>query len=431
MAACIGIRREDRNEWEGRAPLPPSHVRQLVDRGLTFVVQPSDIRAFSDAAYRCAGARIDEDLSACPVVLAVKEVPLQLLLPGRTYVCFPHVIKGQAHNMPVLRRLLELRCTLIDYERIVDEDGQRLVVFGRHAGLAGMLDALWALGRRLAAEGFDTPFAALRPTHAYEDLEEAKEAIRAVGHSIEVDGLPDPLVPLAVGFAGYGNTSQGAQEVFDLLPHLDVAPEDLADMPARRRRVFKSVFFERHLVERLDPADPFDLAEYYARPGRYRGIFGGSLPHLTVLMNCTYWDARYPRLVTLGRLRELHEAGARPRLRVIGDVSCDVGGAIECTVNCTDPGDPVYVYRPETGEVVPGVEGPGPVVLAVDALPCQLPLDSTEAFGEALLPFVEAIANADYSRPLEELELPDPIRRAVITHHGSLTPDYAHLARHL
>ena len=122
----IGIRREDKNEWEARVPLTPEHVRQLIaQHGLEFVVQPSKIRAFADEAYAAAGARVAENLADCPLIVAVKEIPRELLEAGKTYVYFSHVIKGQAGNMPMLRRLLELGCQLIDYECIVDDDRRR------------------------------------------------------------------------------------------------------------------------------------------------------------------------------------------------------------------------------------------------------------------------------------------------------------------
>jgi len=145
--ADIGIRREDKNRWERRAPLTPAHVQELVrEQGRSVVVQPSPLRIYLDDDYRAAGAVVDEDLSGCRVILAVKEVPPPLLIPGRTYLFFSHVIKGQASNMPMLRQVLERRCTLIDYEPILDRHGRRLIFFGRHAGYTGMIDALWAEG---------------------------------------------------------------------------------------------------------------------------------------------------------------------------------------------------------------------------------------------------------------------------------------------
>ncbi|MDX1388022.1 MAG: hypothetical protein R3344_02475, partial [Acidobacteriota bacterium] len=120
-----------------------------------------------------------------------------------------------------------------------------------------------------------------------------------------------------------------------------------------------------------------------------------------------------------------------PRLRVIGDISCDVEGAIECTLKATQPDDPVYVYLPAEDRIVPGVAGRGPAVLAVDNLPAELPRESSRDFGDALLPFVGSIARADFGAPLERLDLPDEIKRGIIVLRGELTPDYAYLAEHL
>ena len=211
----LGIRREDKHEWERRVPLTPDAVARLCkDPELEVVVQPSAIRVFADGDYAAAGAEVSEELAGCDVVLAVKEIPTALLRKGGAYAFFSHTIKGQAHNMPLLRRLMELDCTLVDYERIVDGKGGRLVSFGRHAGLAGMIDTLHVLGRRLAWLGHDTPFAQVRLAHQYESLAAAEEHLAGLARA---RALPAALCPFVVGFAGYGNVSRGAQEVFGWL----------------------------------------------------------------------------------------------------------------------------------------------------------------------------------------------------------------------
>ena len=185
MAACIGIRREDKSPWERRTPLTPEQVRQLrAETGLQFIIQPSTQRIFSDEAYRDAGAQVSDDLTPCHAILGIKEIPPHALEPHKTYVFFSHTIKGQPQNMPMLRRLMELECQLIDYERITDAAGRRLIFFGRYAGLAGMMDTLWALGQRLTWEGIANPFADLRRAWEYGRLEEAQAAVRAVGARI-------------------------------------------------------------------------------------------------------------------------------------------------------------------------------------------------------------------------------------------------------
>jgi len=332
-----------------------------------------------------------------------------------------------------LQRLLELRCQLIDYERIADAAGRRLIFFGRHAGLAGMLDTLWALGRRLRWEGIANPFESLRCAWEYGDLETAKDAVRAAGAHIAGAGVPPILEPIVVGIAGYGNVSRGAQEIFDLLPFEEIAPAQLADRfrePAGTdHRLLKVVFREADTVEPIHADEPFALQDYYERPQRYRSRFETYLPYLTALVNAIYWEARYPRLVTRAALQRLY-AGAAPRLRVIGDVSCDIEGAIECTDHCTRPDHSVYVYHPRSGLVTPGIAGAGPVILAVDILPSELPREASQAFGEALLPLIPALAGADYTVPFERCALPDEIRRAAICYHGELTPAYRYLARY-
>jgi alpha-aminoadipic semialdehyde synthase len=411
----------------------PDLARNLVASSeIEVLIQPSARRVFPDKEYTRAGANVTTSLDDANIVLGVKEIPVDLLRPGATYLFFSHVIKGQPYNMPMLRRLMELGCTLIDYEKIADAEGRRVVFFGRFAGLAGMIDSLWALGQRLMGEGIDTPLAGLRPAHEYDDLESAKTAIRSAGEAIASDGLPDGLPPLVIGIAGYGNVAKGAREILAELPCRDVAPKDLGGIEptASASCFYQTTFKEEHIVAPRQTGAEFELQDYYRNPHKYRSVFSNFLPQLSVLMNCNYWDERYPRLVTLDELRELYRGGP-PRLRVIGDLGCDVGGAVQCTVKCTDPGEPVYVYDTSTGDVVPGFSGNGPVVLAVDILPSELPLEASEEFAKTLAPFLPALARADFDQPLDELAIPDEIARAIIVHRGDLTPDFDYLSEHL
>lgn len=433
MYAITGIRREDKNRWERRVPLVPQDIRELAqEHGIRFVVQPSPIRAFTDQEYQAAGAVVDEDLSPCQLVFAVKEIPVHLLLRKKTYVFFAHVVKGQPHNMPMLAKLMELGCTLIDYEKMVDDKGRRLIFFGNYAGKAGMVDTLWALGKRLKWEGWRTPFEQIMPAHHYGTTDRAKEALREVGEAIR-EGLPEPLSPLTVGFTGYGNVSTGAQEMLACLPVEEITPDELPQAARRhvRDRLLKVVFREEHMVEPLDASATFDLATYYAHPERYRSVFHRYWPHLVVLVNGIYWDARYPRLITKEQLHREITGPVRPRLRVVGDISCDIEGSIEFTVKATNPDEPIYVYDPIHHTAIPGVAGCGPVVMAVDNLPCEFPREASEAFSRALRPFVPAFAGANYEGSLEGSGLPPEIQRATILWHGQLTPPFAYLERHV
>ncbi|UCF69276.1 MAG: hypothetical protein JSV80_08370 [Acidobacteriota bacterium] len=433
----IGLRREDKSDWETRVPLVPDDVRMLhEEHGIEFAVEESPIRVFTDAEYAATGARLAPDLRDCSIILGVKEVPPDKLEPGKAYLYFSHTIKGQPANMPALRRLLELGCTLIDYERIVDDRGRRLVFFGRFAGLAGMIDTLWALGQRLKHEGLETPFSLVKPAHRYQDLGQFEREFRAVAEAIRAGGLPDSLRPFVCGFAGYGQVSQGAQQIFDQLPVEQLTPEQLLKAPSSARNAtsattcYKVVFREEHLVRRKDASSPFALQEYYDHPERYAAAFFPFVEHLNVLVNGIYWEPKYPRLMTREQLHELY-SGKPPRLRVVGDISCDIDGSLACTTRATDPGNPVYVYNPRSGETRDGIAGNGPVVLAVDMLPCELPVDASRYFSRSLRPFVPGLAHADLSGSFENSNLPPELRRATIVFRGALTEPYTHLAEHL
>ena len=432
MTYAIGIRREDKSKWERRVPLTPEHVKELIENdGIEVYLQPSPIRIFSDQEFIQAGAKIQEDLSACPVIFAVKEIPVDFFRPGGTYVFFSHVIKGQKHNMPMLKKMMELKCNLIDYEKVADDEGRRLIFFGRHAGLAGMIDTLWALGKRLDWEGIATPLGEIKNAYRYESLAEVKESISRVGDQIGKDGLQKSLAPLILGVTGYGNVSKGAQEILDLLPFHQIEPEEIFALVKRSdssgNHIYKAVFKEEHIVEPVAPEDRFDLQDYYDHPQKYRSQFEKYIPHLTVLVNCICWDERYPRLVTKKFLKELFNREKNPRLRVIGDISCDVEGSIECTAKVTQPDNPVYVYNPIEEGVTDGHEGEGVVILAVDNLPCEISREASLDFGQVLKTFVPQIAKADLSVSFDECKLPGPIKKGMILYHGELTPDYHYI----
>ncbi len=445
MMRRIGIRREDKNKWERRVPVVPADLEDLVRRcGLSFTVQPSPVRTFPDPAFAEAGAEVSESLDDCGVVLAVKEIPADLFRENTAYLFFSHTVKGQPHNMDMLRRLMSKSCHLIDYERIMGHSGEtagrRLIFFGRYAGLAGMIDTLWGVGRRWASEGVaPNPFRDVRRACEYTDLEEAFAHLGEIGEGIRTEGFSEKIGPFVTGFAGYGNVSRGAQEILDLFPVVPVAPEDLAGLTQgswSRRTVYKAVFEERHMAAPINAGDTgaaeagFDLDRYYRHPEEFRGIFDRWLPWLTVLMNCIYWDTPYPRIVTRRSLDELFSETA-PRLVAIGDISCDIRGGVEVTVKATEPDSPVYVHEPETGRIKDGPLGSGPLIMAVDNLPCEFPKESSTDFSRALSLFLPAIAAADYSVPFADLALPPEIKNAMIVYQGELTPGYGFMKNFL
>ncbi len=435
MARIIGIRREDKSEWERRVPLIPAATAALqAQHRLHFLVQSSAIRVYKDEDYRDVGVEVTEDISAADLTFAVKEIPTELLQAGKTYVYFSHVIKGQPYNMPMLRRLLELGCSLVDYERIADAKERRLVFFSLHAGYAGMIETLWCLGRRLEARGIATAFTEIQHAYAYDTLDEAMDQLREVGEKIWQGGLDARIHPLVFGLAGYGNVSQGCQEILDCLHVSDIPVAELATRSARgsgKPPLLRVVFKEEDMVRPVAPDGKFELQDYYQHPAKYRGCFAEHLPYLDVLMNTIYWDERYPRLVTRDWARENYGPDRHARLQVIGDISCDIEGGVELTLKPAYPDHPCYVYDPQSGSAHDGCDGVGPAVMAVDNLPCELPRESSDHFSHVLQDMVPALAAADWQGDFADLELPDQLKKAVIVHRGELTPTYRFLQEYL
>jgi alpha-aminoadipic semialdehyde synthase len=437
MSAKIGIRHEDKYYMEHRTPLSPKHIETLVkDHDLKFVIQSSKKRVFTDSEYKKAGAIISKSLSDCPIIMGVKEIPEEAFEPKKTYIFFSHVIKGQDYNMPMLKKMIELKCNLIDYEKVSDQDNKRLIFFGRHAGLAGMINSLWSLGQRLYLQGYkDNPFINIKQSHKYDSLQDASKAIKDAGKQILEKGIQPRFAPLTIGITGYGNVSKGAQEIIDMLPVKEVTPKELLTLKEETPsnadyQVFKVIFKEQHISKPKDTSVKFDLQDYYNSPENYENNFEQYIPHLTVLMNCMYWDDRYPRIFTKDYAFKLWRAGD-PKIMVIGDVTCDPDGSIELTHKGTAIEDPVFVYNPRTGAASMGFHGDGILMMAVDILPSELPRDSSEAFGDALLEFIKPIADANYAGSFNDLNLPDPVKKAMILHKGKLTPDYEYIQQYL
>lgn len=422
----IGIRREDKGIWERRSPLVPEDVAHLVnDHGLTVHVQSSERRCFPDDAYRASGAKLTADMAGADVILGVKEIPLGALERNKTYMFFSHTIKGQPSNMPMLQHLLELGCTLLDYELVEDDQGVRTIAFGRFAGLAGAIDTLWALGKRFAAEGLVTPFARMRPMVEYGDVAAARSDVAALAADLAEKGLPRSLTPLVIAVTGEGGkVFGGAMEIFELLPHLRVDPRALASEVASYagsgREILLAGFGGEHLVEPVELGARYSWEHYIAHPSAYRARFGRALPFLTAILHGIYWREGYPRFILRQDLAQLWREAQTPRLRVITDVTCDLDGSNESLVRITDPGHPAYVYDPISGQTRDGVEGEGPVVLGVDILPAEVPVDASRHFSKVLAPLVPPLVRARLEP--DSPELPASLRKSFVAVKGRLIP---------
>lgn len=427
----IGIRREDKNIWERRAPLSPKHVKALVDQGLQVVVQPSSLRCFSNWQYKKAGAIIQEDLSDCSLIMAVKEVPIELLLPNRTYIFFSHTIKAQPYNMPLLDAILDKKIRLFDYEPIKDEESKRLVKFGPFAGLAGAIDSLHALGERLLYLGFSTPFLFISFSKFFASLDIAFDAVKHAGEMILDRGLPEEILPLVFTCTSNGSVSKGAQEVLQKLPHKYVTVEELPTLEKDPHLVYicEAKHYE-YIVKSEDGS--FDREDYYANPELYESKFHERvLPYTSVLLNCMYWDPRYPKIATLEQMKKAKQENLL-KLLVLGDITCDPNGSVEIFVRSTPIDNPVYAYDLDTDETTPDGasvgHAPGIVVMGVDHLPAELPIDATNFFGDSFVSFVKNLAESDMRKPWGEQGLVRELEDACIAWNGHLTPNFEYIA---
>jgi len=432
----IGIVKEIYSKWERRSPLTPMHVKQLVDQhGLKVLVQPSNKRVFADSEFEKAGAVLTEDLNDASVIFGVKQVPINDLLPERTYVFFSHTIKAQPENMQLLDALLEKNIRLIDYECITaggNRAAPRLVAFGEYAGKAGMIDTFRGLGERMLAMGYSSPFLSIGSAYMYPDFKHSCEAVAAMGRQIEQHGVPPDFAPMVFVFTGNGNVSRGAQEVFKHTPHEMITADQLGKITMDPHKLYGCIVEEEHMVAPLADGAQFSRSEYYQHPERYEGVFHDQVaPHASVIVNCTYWDNRYPRLMTVEQLQNLKKAD-NCRLVGVADISCDIGGSLEFLQRDSQIEDPFFLYNPETNTTSEGLDGDGVMMLGVDILPSELPREASHHFGELLTPFVPALSASDGTLPFDaqqEAGLPAEMHGAVITAHGELTPSYTYIEK--
>lgn len=438
----LAIRREDNSVWERRAPLSPNQVSQLVKEGVKVIVQPSNRRAFALQEYENRGAIVQEDISDAPVIIGVKTVPIENLIPNKTYVFFSHTIKAQEANMPLLDDILNKNIRLIDYEKMMNSEGRRMVAFGKYAGVAGMINILHGLGLRLLALGHHTPFMHIGPPHNYRSSYVAQAAIRDAGYEIALGLMPKSIGPLTFVFTGTGNVSQGAQEILRNLPHEYVSVEHLPKVAKHGslNKVYACVVDkEDNLVRKLDGG--YDADEFNQFPEKYASTFSQKIaPYASVIVNGIYYAPGAPRLITIPDAKTLLRHQPTPylekspgcphlphRLLAICDISADPGGSIQFMTECTTINHPFELYDAEQHVEHESFSGDGVLVCSIDNMPAQLPRESTEFFGDLLMPHIHEILKSDARTPFEEFKADDVVRNAVITSNGRLTPNFEYI----
>lgn len=393
----IGIIREGKVPPDHRVPLTPKQCKMIESTypDVQIVVQSSPIRAFKDEAYREEGIEVVDSLADCSIIIGVKEVNISDLIAEKMFFFFSHTIKKQSYNRELLRSILEKKIQLVDYETLKNKQNKRVIGFGRYAGIVGAYNSFLAYGLK---SGRYT----LKPAYSCVNRKEME------GEMSKID-LPSDF---KIVLTGFGRVGHGAREIIDRLPIKEVTPEELL-----------TVSFDQPVFAHLDLDDyyqrkdggQFDKAEFYSTPELYSSSFAPYLPHCDMYIPCHFWSNRSPIIISKEDL-----AMKDLRLSVVGDISCDINAPIASTIRASKMKDPIYGYDPATGLETDFMNEKAIAVMAVDNLPCELPKDASEDFGNEFIRIViPALLQSD----------PDQmIQRASITNeHGSLNHDYLYL----
>jgi saccharopine dehydrogenase (NAD+, L-lysine-forming) len=393
----IGILREGKIPTDARAPLTPRQCVEVQQRfPVEIVIQPSPLRSYHDTEYIAQGIHRQEDLSDCDILLGVKEVPVDHLIPGKTYMFFSHTIKKQPHNRRLLQAVLENGIRLIDYEVLTDERGDRLVAFGFYAGIVGAHNGIWTYGQRTGS--FDLP-----RMHECHDYNEVKAHYR--------DTI---FPPMRIVLTGNGRVASGViRNLHDLDIH-QVAPLDFLKKDFDKP-VFTQLYAQDYVQHRSGPRI-FNKEHFYAHGEEYVSVFAPYARRADILMNAIYYDKKAPMFFTA---EEMTAHGFS--IQVIADISCDLvpDASVPCTIRASTIPDPVYGFDPHSGHECPPFLDHAVDVMAIDNLPSELPRDAGEYFGRQLIDNIlpELLHQNDSA----------VIRRATIAQDGRLCERYHYL----
>lgn len=395
----IGIIKEGKVPVDHRVPLTPaqaSELQKLFD--VEVWVQSSGIRCFADEDYSQAGVKVVEDITDCDILLGVKEIPIHALIPEKTYFFFSHTIKAQPYNRDLLRAILKHKIRLIDYETLTNTAGKRIIAFGRWAGIVGAYNAILTFGKRYNMFH-------LKPAHQCKDLEEMQKEYSKV-----------KLSAIKIAVTGGGRVAKGAMEVMTGMNIRRVSPAE-----------FLNENYEFPVYTQLNTRDyhihkegkSFSRKDFFANAGSYEGDFLKYARKADVLIASAYWDPASPVLFEIGDMVKNDF-----KIKVIADITCDIEGSIPSTKRPSLIENPVYDYNPSDDQEEEAFSEEGNItVMAVDNLPCELPRDASESFGNQLLNNVlPALLGEDKD---------GVIKRATIAVDGHLTDPYNYLTTYV
>ena len=391
----FGIIRERKNPPDRRVVLSPTACQKVLSahKKASITVEPSPIRVFTDKEYLDAGIRVAEEMEQCDVLLGVKEVPTDALIPGKKYFFFSHTIKKQPYNRKLLQAVLEKNIELYDHEVITNEKGIRLVAFGRYAGIVGAYNGFRAFGLKHGL--FSLPKA--------ESLKDQHALIK------NLKGLKMPAIKILL--TGKGRVGNGAREMLQGMGLKEVSVADFlgGDFP-------EAVYCQIDVLDYNRRKDGRVLGEqdFFKNPGDYVSDFMRFAKVTDLYIAGHFYGQDAPFLFTADDARQ-----PGFKISVVADISCDIAGPVATTIRASTIADPVYGYDPQTGEEADFLKKGVIAVMAVDNLPAELPRDASEGFGSA---FVDHVIPAFFNDDRDGI-----LQRARMTHDGKLTPRYAYL----
>lgn len=400
QAVKIGIIKERKNPPDYRVPLTPKQCRQLVSQYpfATIIVEASDLRCYTDEEYTEAGVTVADSVADCDILLGVKEVPLDAILPDKTYLIFSHTYKKQPYNRQLLQTFVQRNCTLVDYELLTDDNGIRVIAFGRFAGLVGAHNALLTWGAR-------TGKLQLQRAYQYKDLAEMLKAYKQVD-----------IPSIKIALTGGGRVAKGSKEILDAMGIKQLTPTEYLALDHPQEAVYVQLDSE-DLYERKD-GEPFETRHFYAHPELYQSTFEPYTSCTHIMINAIYWHPKAPVYFTTDDMRRDDFS-----ITTIADITCDIEGSIPATLRATTIAEPFMGFNPITKQETLPFQDDVVDIMSIDNLPNELPRDASEAFGQQML---------DYVMPqLLGVEKGTMIERASIAQNGQLGKHFSYLEDYL
>jgi alanine dehydrogenase len=390
----IGLIREEKVPADNRVALTPAQCKWIHKNSqeVKIVVQSSPNRCFSDREYTQAGMEVKEDISDCDILLGIKEVPVTSLVENKTYLFFSHTKKKQPHNRRMLQSIIDKNITLIDYECLEHDDGQRIIGFGFFAGVVGAHNGMMAYGNRMGLYKMDRVY--------------KQRSFRELIHTYF--GLRIPNVKIAV--TGSGRVAHGILEIMNLMGIHEVEPDDYL-----KRRFSYPVYTQLKGVDlyRHKTTGGYSRQNFHDHPEDYECKFLPYAAQTDILMNGVFWDKNVPRL-----FEKTDIASDNFIIQTIADITDDVNGSVPVNVGDQTIEDPVYGINKKTLQKTEAY-APGSIdIMAVGNLPNELPRDASRYFGEQLIKYI-----------LEDLVKGGSaiITRATIVKNGKLTKEFEYL----